>query len=468
MATRLIFLILLWKSKLISFLISFLCIGQASNFPGKLALLFQKDILKNFSFSKDCKLIFITGTNGKSTTSGLLANFLSLSGKKIFYNKSGANLLSGVVTTLCHYSNLFGTIKADFIILETDEATLPLLTTQLKPALIAVTNFFRDQLDRFGELDTAVKLIERGINNSNHDLITILNADDPRVAFLNINTKKIFYGFEKTTFEGFSSVNNNKDEALDWLEDPEEATNCPKCNESLNYKIKFLAHLGDYECLKCGTKRPNRDFEISNYKADNLATNLDIVFDNHRNNFFTYMIGTFNLYNVLCAISIAKTVSNITNTQIQKGFQSYSTIFGRGEKTSLNNKIAWIYLIKNPTGTTEVLKTLLNIKKARFVIGVNDNLADGRDVSWLWDARFDLLSEHNKRIFVTGKRALDMGLRLKYSNIDSKQIYISENIEKTINHAISQIEKDETLYILPTYTVLLEMQKKGLCKKQSL
>lgn len=467
MATRLIFLILLWKSKLISFLISFFRIGQASNFPGKLALLFQKGILRNFNFSKDCKLIFITGTNGKSTTSGLLANFLKLSGKKVFYNKSGANLLSGIITTLCHYSNLFGTIKADFIIFEVDEATLPLLTAQLKPDLIAVTNFFRDQLDRFGELDTAVRLIEKGINNLSTDLITILNADDPRVAFLSINTKKVFYGFEKNTFEDLS-LNHYKNKDSEWINDPEEATNCPKCRESLNYKIKFLAHLGDYECLQCGAKRPNRDFEISNYKADNLATNLDITFNNHRNNFFTSMIGTFNLYNVLCAISIAKTISNITNTQIQKGFQSYSTIFGRGEKALLKNKVSWIYLIKNPTGTTEVLKTLLNIEKARFVIGINDNFADGRDVSWIWDARFDLLSEHNKPIFVTGKRALDMGLRLKYSNIDSKQIYINENVEKTIHHAVSQIDKDETLYILPTYTVLLEMQKKGLCKKQSL
>ena len=465
MATRLTFLLLLWNTKLISLLIFIFRIGQASNFPGKIALIFQKSFLRNFKINKDTNLILITGTNGKSTTAGLTANFLKVSGKKIIYNKSGANLLSGVASTLCHYSNLLGSIKADFIILEVDEATLPLLTTQLKPNLIAVTNFFRDQLDRFGELDTTVKLIEKGINNTSNDLITVLNADDPRVAFLNINTKKVFYGFDKNSSQDFSNTNSTN---TNWQCDPEEATSCPKCNGSLTYTARFLAHLGDYKCLHCETKRPIADFQITQFKTDSLTTNLDVLSNNHKNNFFTSMIGTFNLYNALCAISIVKTITDITNTQIQKGFQTYSTIFGRGEKLITGNKTSWIYLIKNPTGTTEVLKTLTNIEDARFLIGLNDNLADGRDVSWIWDARFDILSNHKKMVFITGKRAYDMALRLKYSEIDPENIYINEDIKRTINYALTQINQNEVLYILPTYTVLLEMQKKGLCKRQLL
>lgn len=462
---RTIFLLSIWTAKLISLVISILHFGQASNFPGKVALRIKKTVIQGFKFKKDSKLILITGTNGKSTTAGLLANILKTSNKSTIYNKSGANLLSGVATTLCHYSNLFGSIKADFIILEIDEATLPLLTTQIKPDLIAVTNFFRDQLDRFGELDTTVKLIEKGINSVSNDLITVLNADDPRVTFLNINTKKIFYGLDKNSSKNFLTTYSDN---TDWQCNPEEATNCPRCNKSLTYNARFLAHLGDYQCLNCGTKRPTTDFRITQFKTDNLTTNLDVLFSNHKNNFFTSMIGTFNLYNALCAISIVKTMTDITNTQIQKGFQTYSTIFGRGEKLTTGDKTSWVYLIKNPTGTTEVLKTLENIEGARFLIGLNDNFADGRDISWIWDARFDILARHKKMIFVTGKRAYDMAVRLKYSNIDPANIYINENIKKTIDYAINETNQNEILYILPTYTVLLEMQKKGLCKKQLL
>ena len=181
------------------------------------------------------------------------------------------------------------------------------------------------------------------------------------------------------------------------------------------------------------------------------------------------MIGTFNLYNALCAVTVAKTIGNISNTQIQKGLQSYKTVFGRGEKIVLSNKAfiktGWIYLIKNPTGTTEVLKTLTQVQNARFLIAINDGFADGRDISWLWDARFDILNNHKKEIFVSGKRALDMALRLKYTNIDPGKIIVNENLSSALENAVKSINNNETLYILPTYTALLELQKKGICSK---
>ena len=460
---KIFFLFSLWTAKLIGFLISTFHIGQASNFPGKVALVLKKNILQDFKFNKDFKIILISGTNGKSTTCGILANILKTSGKKVIYNKSGANLLPGIITTFSHYSSILGNLNCSFVILEVDEATLPLLTTQLKPDLIAITNFFRDQLDRFGELDTTVKLIEKGINNCPSTTF-VLNADDPRVAFLKSKNKKIYYGIG-VDIPSENLYNNS------WLSDPEEVTVCPECKSDLSFTKKFLAHLGDYKCSKCNLKRPEIDFLVSSIKTDNLSTNIDIVnatFNNNKNNFFLPMIGTFNIYNALCTITIAKTISNITPVQIQKGFQTYSTIFGRGEKLNINNKTAWIYLIKNPTGTTEVLKTLLKIPNARFLIAINDNFADGRDISWLWDARFDILSSHKKEIYISGKRAYDMALRLNYANLKKEQIKVNENITSAINNATKSLDKEETLFILPTYTVLLEMQKKRLCKGQPL
>jgi len=453
---KLFFLLSLWSAKFVSFIISVLHVGQASNVPGRIALLLKKEILKDFKIRPECKVILITGTNGKSTTCGLLANILKGTGKKVMYNKSGANLLSGITTTFCRYSNILGGLNYDFIILESDEASLHLITKQIHPDIITVTNLFRDQLDRFGELDTTARLIEKGIVN-NKNTTVILNADDVRVAFLKTVNKKIYFGIG-TNHE--SRITNHES----WLSDPEEATICPKCKSDLLFDYKSLAHLGNYNCTKCNLKRPNLDFSVTGFKTDNLTINFDIAYNNSKSNFFLPMIGTFNLYNALCAIALAKTISNVTQVQIQKALDSYSTIFGRGEKLIINKKNAWIYLIKNPTGTTEVLKTLIKIPNVRFLIAVNDNYADGRDVSWLWDARFDFLQNHNKNIFVSGKRAYDMALRLKYANINEGQISINKNITSAINKSLKSLDTNETLYILPTYTVLLEMQRKGLCK----
>lgn len=469
---KLIFLLSLWFAKLISFLILIFHLGQSSNFPGKVVLLFQKDLLTNFKITKDCKIVFVTGTNGKSTTCGLLASILKKTGKKVICNKSGANLLSGIVSTFCHYSDLFGNLNCDFIILEVDEATLPILTNQLKPRLIAITNFFRDQLDRFGELDTTVKLIEKGINN-NYETMVLLNGDDPRCAFIKTENRKIYYGLNK---EQAGETARRRDGKLDnhvWQCDPEERTICPKCGSDFIYSYKTLAHLGNYKCSKCNLTRPEINFLISDFKADNLTINFDLTYNNHKQNYFLPMIGIFNLYNALCSVAIAKLISDITPVQIQKGIDSYSTIFGRGEKINVETphqgvSTAWIYLIKNPTGTTEVLKTLAQDPNARFLIAINDNFADGRDVSWLWDVRFDILSGHKNKIYVSGKRASDMALRLKYADINENQIFLREKIQDAIKNATKSLTQNETLYILPTYTVLLEMQRRGICKGQPL
>lgn len=466
MATRImgkiLFFISLWLTKLLGFVIRTMHLGQASNFPGKLALKIQKNFIKHFKSKSKIKIILITGTNGKSTTCGLLANFLKIAGYKVAYNAAGANLMSGVASTLILHSNITGSLNFDYLIFEIDEATLPLLTKEIKPHLIAVTNLFRDQLDRFGELDTTAKLIEKGLSYTETNVL--LNADDFRVAFLNTSNKKSYFGLD------IAPASENKKFDIDsttWQSDPEEVATCPRCNSSFEFKIKFLAHLGDYFCTKCGLKRPERTFSVTDYKSENNLTNFNVsssLFTNHKNNFFLPMVGTFNLYNALCAISAAKLISDITSVQIQKALQSYVTIFGRGEKIIKNGKDIWIYLIKNPTGTTEVLKTLSSFPNARFLLALNDNYADGRDVSWIWDARFDLLKDHKKEIFVSGKRAFDMALRLKYSGIGSNKIKLKNDLIKSVNEALSTLENGETLYILPTYTALLELQKKGIAK----
>lgn len=463
---KVMFILSLWVLKLVSFLIRFLHLGQGANLAGKIARKICPSFLSYINL-ENTKIVFITGTNGKSTTAGLVASMLKTAGKTVAHNRSGANLLSGVANTLGFYSDLFGKIKYEYLILEVDEATLPHVTKTITPHVIAITNLFRDQLDRFGELDTTAKLIESGVKYSK-DSILILNADDPRVAYLEGENRRVYYGLKRTEpFDKYLYPSKTNGTINWYTADPEEATNCPSCTTPLNYKQKFLAHLGDYKCENCKTHRPDIDFLGTNFKTDNLCSYFDVQADCFKvknQNFFLPLIGTYNLYNALCAISIIKTVSDVKPLQMQKAFQAFSTIFGRAEKVSINGKNAWIYLIKNPTGTTEVLKTISSIDNARFLVALNDNLADGRDVSWIWDARFDYLENHEKKVYVSGKRAYDMALRLKYANVEDLEV--SEDISKSVNELTKKMSDSETLYILPTYTVLLEMQRKKLCKSQ--
>jgi len=464
---KIVFIISILTVKTVAFFISFFKLGQASNLPGKIALKIKKDILKQFKFNEDLKIIVITGTNGKSTSSGMLTSIFRATGKTVITNSAGANLLTGIITTLCRNSTVSGKVNADFLVLEVDEATLKYITEALKVDLILVTNLFRDQLDRFGELDTTVKLIEEGLKNSKNAQI-VLNADDPRVAFLKteISQKKIYFGLS-------SNLNDENNESLsEWSKDPEELAKCPKCNSELVLGRRYLAHLGDYKCSHCDIRKPDLNFLISDIKTDHLSTYFNLIEVSNslqKSNFFLPMVGIFNLYNAASAIAVAKTISSPTQMQIQKAFQAYSTIFGRGEKIAVKTphqgiSTAWVYLIKNPIGTTEVLKTLSKAPNARFLIAINDNFADGRDVSWLWDARFELLSNSKKEIFVSGKRAFDMALRLKYANVKQDLIKVNENIKTALYNALSTLEDGETLYVLPTYTVLLEMQRRKLCK----
>ncbi len=434
--------------------------GAGTNLPGKIARRLSPDILSYLVKQTKKEILVVTGTNGKTTTSGFIAGILKADGRKAVHNKRGANMLTGITTAVVSKSSCFAELNPDNCLLEIDEAYLVKAVDEFTPDVILVTNLFRDQLDRYGELNTTAKKIDQAIEKTfaSVEKLTnspktklpklLLNADDPIVSSLgeDFSESRIFYGFEDIKFV-------NQDEAIN---SPQETTNC-KCGNRYNYEKIFYGHLGHFYCT-CGNKRPIPQVSA---KAIIDVNSSKIIINSQYHEEFSINIrmpGLYNAYNALSAITMALNIG-ISAENIRQGIENYSTIFGRAETLCMKGKKVLIQLIKNPIGATEVLRTVKDDVNGRLLIIINDNYADGRDVSWLWDANFELLSTYNKTVIVSGVRASDMAVRLKYAGIKSENIIIIEDINKALEKSLFDVKKEEKLYVLPTYTALLSLQK---------
>ena len=421
--------------------------SAGTSLPGVVALKISKNFLS--FLSKYCKknIITVTGTNGKTTTSGILAQLLKTDKNTVLHNEKGANMLSGIASSLAVNYKPFS--RFDYAVLESDEAYLTKLYDYLKADYLLVTNLFRDQLDRYGELDTTAKKIQEAITK-NPDLTLIVNADDPMLSELGKNNKRIFFGFEEITYK------NSSKESLA----PAESVSC-SCKSDLSYEKRYYAHVGKYFCKSCGKSRPAPDYKAYAVIYDDYS---EIYVKYQKNNtevescFKTGLVGLYNAYNALAAVSAALE-SGIEPKIIQTGLDNYKSVFGRAEKRTIKDRNVLIQLIKNPTGASEVLRTINHKTCDKLLIIINDNYADGRDVSWLWDADFEMLKDYSGEIVVSGIRAYDMAVRMKYAGFDKDKIIVKPNIKTAINYTIDSVEKNSHVLIMPTYTALLEMQK---------
>lgn len=420
-------------AKLSSKTIKLLKLGRASSLPGRLALKLSPQILKHFSNkiskTQSNKRFFITGTNGKSTSTGLLKAIVAEESNNLICNDFGANLYYGICTSLIENFSYFKGLAEDFII-EVDEASLKNVARDLKTEIIAVTNLYRDQLDRYGEISITRDFIVQGINESfakNPDLKIVLNLDDQNVAQIKeISSATNFF---------FYSVRQVHQQ----LEHNEASINKEPAKQSK-------------EAIK-------PDLEIEIIEENIGSSNLKIKYQNQTCLIRLKLPGAYNAYNAATAIACAL-VAGVKLETIKKGIENYSTKFGRSEKKQICENEFQIFLIKNPAGTSEVLRYLKNDTQANFTIVINDDYADGRDVSWLWDAQFEYIAQvykdsPSRRIICSGKRALDMAVRLKYAGIAESQIVVEPNLDK----AIKANKKIGSNYLLPTYTALLEIEK---------
>lgn len=420
-----------------------------TSLPGKVVLKICPDILGHLA--KDMKIICVTGTNGKTTTCHVIRDMIEANGNTVFCNDAGANLLGGVVSAFVGAASLGGKVKTDYALLECDEAALKSIVEHFGSLDVTavVTNVFRDQLDRYGEVLTTVNKIRAGLEQL-PQVKLILNADCSLTTSLNDlpNSGIYYFGVNAPLYEGTSS-------------DISDAVYCIHCKTKYKYHYHTFGHLGGFYCEKCGYQRQEPNVALTKvleWKDGSEVVEMDVF--GERMKAEVMLPGGYNLYNALAATTIAHLIG-LPEDKIVSVLGGLTTHFGRMEQVQLGNSTLNLVLVKNPAGFNEVLQFLIQQRPTgNIVFGLNDNYADGKDISWIYDVEFERLTEAAagaKHYYFTGKRAYDMQLRLKYADFDTDRFHVEKDYKTLIT--MLQQEGERTFLVL-SYTCMLEFRDK--------
>lgn len=437
------FWLALWAGKLSGIILKLLG-KKGTTLPGLIAYRLDSSMIKHLAKAYTEGLIMITGTNGKTTTANLLANILTKAGKKFAFNQAGANLVTGITGALLQNTGWRGKARVRLALLEVDEATVPKFCAEVLPDLVVVTNFFRDQLDRYGELDTTIRMVKNALSEKT---LLILNADDPLVAQFGFERSRVlYYGVARTP------------ESQTESQETREAKFCPECGQALDYELFHYGQLGIYACRSCNFKRPDPDV-----LADQVKQQADwLKFKIGSSCYVTALQGYYNLYNSLAAITVARQL-NISEVDIEQGLREFIPQAGRMERFNFPEGELTLTLVKNPTGFNQVIRTVLaSGNEVRLLIALNDLAADGRDISWLWDVDFERLGEQAglvRQVVCSGLRAEEIALRLKYAGLKLEKLVIEHSLDKAVEILLSESKKGEVVFALPTYTNLFPLRQ---------
>lgn len=413
---------------------------KGSSAPGSLAMKLYPNILKELSSDIKEKIICVCGTNGKTTSTNLIYSLLTNEGKKVVCNNVGANMLPGIACAFIKDAKITGKLNADYAVLECDEASLRHIANHINIDKVLVTNLFRDQLDRYGEIELTAGLLDEAFQKID-GVQLMLNADDPISSYFGKKYNSLYYGIN------YEDKSDNHD--------IKEGKYCPECKSELVYTNHYYSQMGIYKCPKCEFSRKEPD-----YLADDVDMSKGLKFDIlYRKNKQTIDVdykGFYNIYNILGAFSVYESLGMGTEV-IKSTLDSYKPQIGRMESFRINGKKVILNLAKNPAGFNQALETLINDPCEKDVyIAVNDMPSDGTDVSWIWDVEFENLAFSNiNELYAGGNRMDELALCLKYCgcNVDKVCAVNKKSISEFLKSS------DKTAYLLVNYTVLFETQK---------
>jgi UDP-N-acetylmuramyl tripeptide synthase len=414
--------------------------------PGLVALTIDPGFIAALASDLAHGVVLVSGTNGKTTTTRMLSDVVRATGWAPTHNRSGSNLERGIAGALLTESTWRGEPTGDIGLFEVDEASLPLVLARISPRVVLVTNLFRDQMDRYFEIDQLARRIGDAIAKLDPRVTLVLNADDPIVAWLGQRHTGpvVYFGVDDPT------VGGRVPQVIS------DATRCPRCKQPLRYERVVLAHEGDWSCPSCGLARPDRDVAATRVALTPVSSEIQLrtavasAFDPVR----VPIAGLYNAYNALAALAVARSL-DIALPTAAVAIANFRPAFGRLEQVAVDGRDMRLILVKNPAGFNAAIGALLETgRRPRLLAALNDRDADGRDVSWIWDADFETLAPAVEHAVVTGIRSRDLANRLKYAGVARERLEVVDAWGSAIDRAIGAAPVGGEVVVLATYTAM--------------
>jgi lipid II isoglutaminyl synthase (glutamine-hydrolysing) len=414
--------------------------GGGTTLPGKLLWKLDPAAVDALAARLPAGVVLLSATNGKTTTTAMAARILS-GEHRLAWNRSGANLLSGIA------SALVAARGAKLGLFEVDEAALPEAIARTRPRLLALANLFRDQLDRYGELEIVAERWRRAVEGLGSETMLVVNADDPVVADLASGREHVLrYGLDDPRH------------ARSQVQHAADSKYCIRCGTPYHYAAAYVGHLGDYSCPACGHARPSLDVAAREIELLGVhASRFRLCTPRGEVEVELGLPGLYNVYNAVAASSVALGLGTSV-ARIRSALSEFSAAFGRFERIATGRKRIVMLLVKNPAGANEVLRTLEAGVPPVLVMALNDEIADGRDVSWIWDVDFEPILPHVQRVVVSGARAAELGLRLVYGGLPEDRLEVEPSLERALDRGLELIDAGTELVVLPTYTAMLALR----------
>jgi len=421
--------------------------GGGTSLPGKVLMRLEPEAISELAARLPRGTVIVSATNGKTTSTAMIASVLERAGISLVHNRAGANMAGGVASSLLAATRAGGRIDGELGLFEVDEFWLAAMTEQLAPRALLLGNLFRDQLDRYGELETIADRWAIVLAGAARDARLVLNADDPLIADLGReHTGVTYFGIEDDTM------------AMPEMQHASDSKHCRRCGAAYVYEAIYLGHLGRYRCPSCAQVRPAPAVSASQIRLHGTdGATFTLRTPGGSAEIELPLPGLYNVYNAVGAAALCLALE-IPLAQIVAGLEAVTAAFGRAETIHVGERELSILLVKNPAGANEILRTLtLEDSELNVLAILNDRTADGHDISWIWDADYEIFAGRVRRVTCAGTRAAELALRLKYAGVPEERLHVVPNLPAALDAALADAPSGR-VFALPTYTALLDLR----------